>query len=157
MDIKIEDYLNHSEIKEIVQDELRSQIKTYFKNEENANRLISNIAYQIVFDEVDKIIPNSIELIKEKTIKVLEGNHFQYSIFRDKGFGYGNSLASQIIEDTVKDSKSLIEEKIKETITSKDISHEVWDKFEELGESFISNIYEIVRLGKENTNKHLAI
>ena len=39
MEINITDYLNHQEIKEIAQDEVRVQIREHFRNEENAKRL----------------------------------------------------------------------------------------------------------------------
>ena len=39
MEINIVDYLNHEEIKEIAQDEVRVQIREHFRNEENAKRL----------------------------------------------------------------------------------------------------------------------
>jgi len=43
----------------------------------------------------------------------------------------------------------MINQKVKDTITNHDYSDEIWRKFEELGETFISNIYSIVELGKK--------
>ena len=43
----------------------------------------------------------------------------------------------------------MINEKVKETILNKDYSEEIWSKFQELGETFAENIYEITRLGKQ--------
>lgn len=53
------------------------------------------------------------------------------------------------MENSVRDNKDLINEKVKETITNSDYNKEIWDKFEELGENFMDNIYTIVELGRK--------
>lgn len=58
MDIKFEDYLSDSQIREILESELREQVRAHFKSEQNAERLLSNLAYGMVYDEIDKILPN---------------------------------------------------------------------------------------------------
>ena len=148
--IDVSDYLNESEIKELVKEQLRYEVSKFFKDESNAQRLLSNLSYQIVFDEVDKIIPNSRELVISKTNEVLNDIK-SFSVFRDGSYGGSKSLAYQILEESVRNNRSLINDKVKEVITNRDYSKEIWDKFEELGETFISNIYEITRLGKENS------
>lgn len=149
IEIDVDDYLNHEEIKEIVAEQLRAEVKNHFKNEENAQRLLSNLSYKIVFDEVDKFVPNSRNLIVEKTIKVLQDKDFGFSVFRSSDHWSKASLAYSIMEEAVKANKSLIEQKVKDTIENKDYSEDIWSKFEELGDTFISNIYEIVRLGRQ--------
>ena len=52
MNINPLDYLSHDEIKDIAIDELRNQIRQMFKSETEAQRLLSNLSYQIVFDEI---------------------------------------------------------------------------------------------------------
>ena len=59
MEIKIEKYLDQQEIKEIVQDELRNQIRYHFAgNEEHVNRILSNLSYTVMREEIYKISPN---------------------------------------------------------------------------------------------------
>jgi hypothetical protein len=148
MNIKIEKYLSEEEIKDIVSDEIRTQIRKLFDTEKNAQRLLSNLSYQIVFDEVDKTIPNCLEVIANNTKKII-GESSSYNVFRDSSYGSPKSLAYQIMEQAVSENKELINTKVKDTIVNTDYSKEIWDKFEELGENFISNIYDIVKLGKK--------
>lgn len=152
MEINIENYLSESEIKEIVIYELREQIKKHFDDENNAQRLLSNLSYQIVFDEIDKHVPGCRELITKKTEEIIHEIGI-YHVFRDKSYGSEASLAHEIMEDVIRKNKDLINEKVKETIISKDYSDEIWRKFEELGETFIDNIYEIVRMGRTKTEE----
>lgn len=149
-EIDIQNYLSESEIKEICQDEIRSQIKSFFNNEENAQRLLSNLSYHIVFNEIDKLIPDSREMVINKTRQVLTDIK-SYTVFRDDTYGGRKSLAYQIMEEAVRNNRDLINEKVKETIINKEYSDEIWSKFEELAESFTSNIYEIVRLGRKES------
>ena len=147
--INVADYVTENEIKEIVQDEIRQTVRNFFADEKNAQRLLSNLSYQIVFDEVDKIVPDCRNIIKEKTLEIINKDSFSYNVFRQKSYGSPNSLAYDYIEQTVRECKDLINQKVKDTITNHDYSDEIWRKFEELGETFISNIYSIVELGKK--------
>jgi hypothetical protein len=149
MYIKIEDHLSPQEIKEIVIDEARNRIRELFKDEKNTNRILSNISYEIVFDEVDKIIPNSKEVIKNQMVKILE-NPSSFTVFREKDEWRKESLATSFIHEAVKENKDLLKSKVKETIINKDYSKEIWNIFEKLGENFLDNIYEIVRLGRSD-------
>lgn len=148
MEINLTEYLTKEEVKEIVINEVKDQIRQFFKDEKNSMRLLSNLSYQIVFDEVDKIVPNCREMIVDKTTEVLK-NSINYAVFHKSSFGSSASLATQIVEAAVKDNKEMINQKVKETITSHDYRDEIWSKFEELSETFISNIYSIVELGRK--------
>lgn len=153
--INIEDYLSEQEIKEIFVDEVRSQAAKFFANESNAQRLLINLSYNLIFEEVDKIIPNSRQVIIDKTIKEISNRDFNYMVFRDASYGSKCSLAYSYVEEAVKNQKELINQKVKETIENRDYSDEIWSKFEELGENFISNIYAIVELGRTKEPKSL--
>lgn len=148
MEIQIEKYLSEDEIKQIVTEQLRSEVSAFFKSESNAQRLLSNLSYEIVFAEIDKHIPNSQQLVIDKTMQVLS-NIQSYSVFRDASYGGSKSMAYNIMENAVKNNVDLINEKVKETILNKDYSEKIWDTFEQLAGNFISNIYEITRLGRE--------
>ena len=152
MEINIQDHLTSEEIKEIVIDELRLNIRSLLQNEKNAERILSNLSYAIVYDEIDKTFPNSREYIKNKTLDVIRNSN-SYSIFRFKwNTGEAESLGAKYIEEAVKENKSLLVDKVKETIENHDYSSKIWDIFENLGENFMSNIYEIVSIGR-NKNK----
>lgn len=148
MEIQIEKYLSEDEIKQIVTEQLRNEVSAFFKSESNAQRLLSNLSYEIVFAEIDKVIPNSQQLVTDKTMEVLNDIK-SFSVFRDASYGGSKSMAYNIMENAVKNNVDLINEKVKETILNKDYSEKIWDTFEQLADNFISNIYEITRLGRE--------
>lgn len=146
MEISFKDYLSHEEIKEIVSDELRLQIRQHFKNEENANRLLSNLAYHIVSEEVDKIVPNHKEIIIKKVASLITKNDLHYHIYNFDTYRDGKavSLGAKIIEETVRENKQLIKDRVIETIQNRDYNDDAWNKFESLAEDFTSNIYAFV-------------
>lgn len=148
MEIKIENYLDETEIKEIVENELRIQIRQHFKNEENARRLTSNIAYEIVTDEVNKIIPNYEQELINKVVELLSKKDLTYHIFDFDTYGGGKarSLGAKIMEEAVRENKQLIKDKVVEGIQNRDYSEEAMIKLENLGEDFASNIYNFVEL-----------
>jgi hypothetical protein len=149
MEINVENYLNHNEIKEIVQDELRNQVRQLFKNEQEAQRLLSNLSYQIVFNEVDKVVANSQDIIVKKTTDLVNDVK-SYTVFRYNYLGGSpENNGARILEQAIIDNKHLINEKVKETIINKDYSEKIWETFENLADTFITNIYEITRLGRE--------
>ena len=148
LSIDVEQYLSRDEIKDLCIEQVRVEISKFFKNEENAQRLLGNLSYNLVFDEIDKVVPNSRGMIAAKTMSIL-GDIKSYQVFRDASYGGQKSLGQQYMEQAVKDNKDLINERVRETIINKDFSEEVWTKFEELSDTFASNIYEIVRLGRK--------
>lgn len=149
MEIKIEDYLDHDAIADIVKDELRVQIRKHFSNEENAKRLLSNLSYHIVKEEVDKIVPNFEQklintvsrLIEDK--KSVEFNLFDYDKY---GSGRSKSLAAKIVEQTVEENKQLIKDKVVDAIQSNDYTEAALNQMEILSDQFASNIYDFVEL-----------
>lgn len=145
MEIKLEDYLNYDEIKETVQDELRKQVRKHFENEQNAERLLSNLAYHIVQEEVNKIIPNYEDELITKVISLLNNKDISYHLYN---FHYDNgkavSAGAKIIEQTVLENKDIIKQKVLDSILNKDYSDQAWNKFESLAEDFTSNIYDFV-------------
>lgn len=143
MEIKIENYLSDSEVKEIVSDELRVQIREHFRNEENAKRLLSNLAYHIVMEEVDKIVPNHKEELVRKVTELLQQSDLKFHVFNyDIWNGTPKSFAAKTIEETVKENKQLIKDKVIQAIQNRDYSEDSLSKLEELGE----NIYSFVEL-----------
>jgi len=69
MEIEIEDYLSKDEIKSIVEQELRSSIRSKLSHEEDVQRIFSNLCYRTIFKYIDEIVPNSKGIIQKKTLK----------------------------------------------------------------------------------------
>lgn len=154
MEIKIENYLTDSEIKEIISDELRLQIQGHFGNEENAKRLLSNLAYQIVMEEVDKVVPNYHQELVRKTVELLEKDDLKFHVFNyDIWNGAPKSFAAKTIEKTVKENELLIKDKVIEAIQNKDYSEEALIQLENLSNDFTSNIYNFVELMRDKNGK----
>jgi len=151
LEINISEYLNDNEIKEIVIDEVRGRIRKMFCSEKEAQRLLSNLSFQIIFDEVDKVIPNSMDIIVDKTQKCINDADMSFYVFRKEDPWDKCSLAYKIMEDCVKSNKDVIEQKVIDSVTSRDFSDDVWDKFEAIGETFMSNIYSFVETMKNKT------
>lgn len=145
--VNIENYLSESEIKEIVIDQVRSEVSKLFKNEQEAQRLLSNLSYEIVFNEVDKVVPNSLSLITEKVNDLITSKDLSFYVFYDGEYSK-ESLGMTYLKDAIKQNKDLINQKVKDTITNHDYSQEIWNKFEELADTFTSNIYAITELGR---------
>lgn len=148
-EINIEDYLSHDEIKKIAADQVRASVAALFSSEAKAIRLIINSAYEIIFDEVDKAIPNSRQVIIDKVTElVAKDSSYDFHTFRNKDTYREASLAVRILEEAVKDNRDVIRGKVLDAITNRDYTNDVWKKFEELGENFVSNIYDLVALGR---------
>lgn len=155
MEIKITDYLNQDEIKEVLIQELRNQVRHHFKNEDNANRLLSNLSYHIVSEEVEKIVPNHKEIIIEKVAKLINEKDLSYHLYNFDTYGGGRakSLGAKIIEQTVEENRQIIKDKVVEAIQGRDYSEEALLKLENLSDSFASNIYDFVEIMKTKNDK----
>jgi hypothetical protein len=123
MEIDVKDYLSEFEIKEIVKDELRFKIRQQF-DINNIERIFTNSAYGIVWEEVNKSIDYDMtEFIKNKVIEVIS-NLSNYSVFRDKGdYIYGrdkNSIAQEYLNQYVEENKNIINDRVVEIIQGLD-------------------------------------
>jgi hypothetical protein len=154
MEINFKDYLSDDEVKGIVQDELRIQVRKFFSGtEENTQRLLSNLAYSIVRDEVDKIVPNYEEELINKVAELIKSKDLSFHVFN---YHYSTnaptSFGSKVIEQTVKENQQLIKDKVVKTIQETDYSEQALMKFESLADDFTSNIYDFVNLMRDKNN-----
>ena len=53
----------------------------------------------------------------------------------------------------MRDNCDVIRGKVLDAITNRDYTDDVWKKFEELGENFVSNIYDLVALGRAKSGE----
>ena len=82
--INVEDYLTFEDRKNIVKDIFKEQVAELLSKESNITRIISNISHEIVFNEVQKFIPNYEEQIKLNVENTLRENKLDYHIFKKK-------------------------------------------------------------------------
>ena len=137
MEIDIENYLSDTEIKNIIIEEFREEIQKSIRRN-GVIRFIANLAYQNVFEEINKEAPNFENEIKEKTKEVIE-NLTSYSVFRKKDLvDNEDSLAQKYLEQSVENNKDIIENKVKDILndlSKTDISYEISSIIEDKIES----------------------
>lgn len=119
--INIRDYLSDEQIAETCKEEIRRQIRMQFSNnpEETNTRLISNISYAEVFNEISEAIEaDAREMLKKAVIRILnDDNSLKFVLFRRKGSIFPrNSPAIDMLDEIVAENRGLMEEKVREAI-----------------------------------------
>lgn len=133
VEIDIDDYLSEDEKKAYAIQAFKEQIvKSMFKmkdgrvSEDEAVRLIGNISHGIVFEEVQKYIPDFEAKIKENVKKILGESKLLYHVFKKKdAWDREESLAVTYMNEAVRESRDVFKERIKKVIANYDVSTEV--------------------------------
>lgn len=141
MKIEITDYLSQDEIKEIVIDEIKNQIRRKFDSEQEITRFLTNISYYEVFRKVEEDIPNYQDKIA-KNVKRIISELSSYCVFRDVDeYNKTKSLGQQILENKIRDNEDLINKKIIKIfndLSKKDIA----DEISEILTNYISKLFQ---------------
>ncbi|WP_436945633.1 hypothetical protein [Staphylococcus xylosus] len=117
MEINIKDYLDEDELKEIAQEEFRNAARKQFANETEINRIISNLGYKVIFEEVDRIIGDDTrKLIAKQVPKTIGEKDLSFEIFRSGDRWGGASLGYELLEQAVKDNQHIIIEQVKNVL-----------------------------------------
>lgn len=120
--IKLEDYLTPSEIKDVVRDEFAASVAKSLSKETDLTRIIGNIAHGIVFNEVQKYIPEFKELLVKNVRLIIEEKDFQWYMFREKNCWHEEEgLGLTIIKETLNANKDAIKKRIEDAINNFDI------------------------------------
>ena len=118
MDIKIEDYLDEQEIKEICKDALYQKIREDMR-ELNVNDIIANISYAEVEAMVDTYVGEDNFCKKEipqKVHRVID-ELSTYTVFRKAdAWERGNSIAYDIMQEECRASRPRIKARIEQII-----------------------------------------
>ena len=118
MDIKIEDYLDEQEIKEICKDALYQKIREDMR-ELNVNDIIANISYAEVAAMVDTYVGEDNFCKKEipqKVHRVID-ELSTYTVFRKAdAWERGNSIAYDIMQEECRASRPRIKARIEQII-----------------------------------------
>lgn len=83
MNVSIEDYLNESEMQEIVRNAFADHCANVFRDDHE--RIFGNVAYKMVWQEVDKLIDGDIAEAIAKRVAEIIPELSQYAVFRAKG------------------------------------------------------------------------
>lgn len=161
IEINIDDYLSESEKKEYAIQAFKESIKHgMFKEKEGIQldseiqRVIGNISYSIVMQAVQEHIPNSEELIKQKTLDIIKSSDFSYQLFQKKdAWDKEESLAITYMREVVAQTKNEFQDKIRETIRNydptEDIKNAISDQFGEMADT----MYKLSELFQGKTNE----
>lgn len=128
IEINISDYLDESEIKEIVIEEYRSALRNKLSNEKEITRIIGNTWYQEFHSMLDEIVPNYKQIIIDNVAKLINEGVNGYGVFRAKNHWNEASIATKIVEETVNANRDILKEKVKEAMITKDFSREILDQ-----------------------------
>jgi hypothetical protein len=122
IEIEIEDYLTHEEVKDVVKSEVRSYVRFLMATENqsspNANWFFAKkLAKELALEGVQQFIPNFKELLNEhiqEQIKSIE----LYDIFA-QNIGW-KSDGNKIVNEVLKNNKDLLDAKLKEMLKPRD-------------------------------------
>ena len=118
MDIKIEDYLDEEEIKEICKDALYQKIREDMRNL-NVNDIIANVSYAEVAAMVDTYVGEDDFCKKEipKKVHRVIDELSTYTVFRKAdAWERKNSIAYDIMEEECRASRPLIKARVEQII-----------------------------------------
>lgn len=125
IEFEVSDYLNEKEIKKCIMAGIVRSIDGFMANEDNFERVMSNLAYKIIWDGID-------ELMKEKEVdlkSMLEGKVINiidklsvFEVFNTGGWGSKRTYGMDMIDETLKAKKTLIEEKVEQLINEYSIN-----------------------------------
>lgn len=152
--INIDDYLSESEKKEYAIEAFKESIKFgMFKGQKSIQldseiqRVIGNISHNIVMEEVQKYIPNCEQLIKDKTIEIIQKEDFSYQIFHKKDvWNNEESKAITYMNEVINNSKAEFQKKIKDAILAYDPSDDIRDKLSDTFGEMGDTIYKLSEL-----------
>lgn len=120
MQIKVEDYLSREDITERIRYRLDETIR------KDAERILSNTAYGVVFDAVNKALDGKMqETIKSKVVKIIN-ELSDFNVFRSTdAWGNPGTVGTKILNEAIEENRQAIKEKVKETIDGYDISSKI--------------------------------
>ena len=155
IEINIDSYLSEDEKKELAIQVFKEQVKKeLFKSSEGtvqsdseAQRIIGNISHEIVMQEVQKHIPDCEQMIKEKTLEIINKGNFSYQIFKKKdAWDKEESLAITYMNEAVRNCKEIFQSRIKEAIENYDLSNDIASEISDTFGEMADTIYKLSEL-----------
>lgn len=117
--INIFDYLSPAEVAEECKIALRGCVRDIFSKETEINRLISNLGYEFLFEEISKSIrKDATEAISDIVKKLAaDESHIRYLMWRRKdAWEHRESPAIGILDKAIEDSTDLIKATVENAI-----------------------------------------
>lgn len=141
MEINIKDYISEEKIKDIIEDEIVRETRRTLCNEKEIARILTNISYYELWKKIEQEVPNCREIIKEKTKEnILEISKFDIFQKRDDFLEYKDSLAQQILNESVKENKNIIDDKVKKIMNELSLTDIKYD-IQSIIEQYIEDLF----------------
>jgi hypothetical protein len=120
MELNIADYLPDSELKDIIIEEIRSQIS------KDAERILNNAAYHVVFKAVDEALDHQTqEIIQNKVVEIIN-KLSEFSVFRKAdAWSKEDSVAYKELQLAMLANTDLIHQKVKAVIENKNYEEDL--------------------------------
>ena len=117
LNINVFDHISEDEIKDIVKETLVNQLKDQIKRE--TDRLIGNAAYYCAYRVLDDLLtPEQVEMVRENTIKILNGMTESTVFHRSYWNKEPHSTAYNIMDNTVITNREEIIRKTSQVISN---------------------------------------
>ena len=140
-EINIKDYMSEEEIKAIIEDEIVRETRRTLCNEKEITRILTNVSYYELWKKIEQEVPNCQEIIKEKTKeKILEISKFDIFQKRDDFLEYKDSLAQQFLNESVKENKNIIDDKVKKIMNELSLTDIKYD-IQSIIEQYIEDLF----------------
>ena len=148
-EIKVEDYLTEDEIKEIVKEEVRSQVRCH--NERDFKRILINASYKWFQDLISETMGDDFNVQIEEEVKKVLSEVSSFNVIRDGDFGEKPSKAYKLIQEYTDKHKEVLENRVKfllENMSEYDILR--YKSREDLAGSVSQAIFDTIMKGADD-------
>lgn len=135
MQIKVEDYLSREDITEMIRYQLNVAIR------KDAERILSNTAYAVVFEAVDKALDDKAkDIIKEKTLDIIN-KLSEFCLFRRAdAWGAKASVGQEIVDKALVDNTATIYKRVESIIAELNIEGRITQRVDDSLEDILLTV-----------------
>jgi len=115
--VEIKEYLSEDQMRDISEQMYRDKVAEYLKDEENFKRVLSNSAYDIVYDMVDNEIEEGLKpYLYNKVLDIIK-NLSEFHIFKKPdAWSRETNSGYQTLEKCIIENKDILNSKVKEAL-----------------------------------------
>ena len=124
--INVEDYLDKEEIMELISYEISKSAKN------DAERILSNTAYAVVFEAVDKALDNNAkDIIKEKVLECINNLSEFYVFRRADAWDKESSVGQEVVDKALVDNTATIYKRVESIIAELNIEDRITQRVDD--------------------------
>lgn len=112
--IEIDDYLTEDDKRELVKEAFRYEVQSKIRSDYDMNTFINNLSYANVVEQVNKVVPNYEDKLRDKVAEVVDGLT-SYTVFYKGSSIYGkeeSSVGNDLIGELVTENRAAINSKV---------------------------------------------